>query len=239
MSDARRMSYRELVYPTYSSVSGLDQVLPSKYEALAYNLKPRLQDIPAGARVLDIGSGQGEFLELCRELDLEAEGIDVSPELAEACRKRGLRVTVVREPVEFLRSSNSQWRVISMIDVLEHFTRDEAIEIVQLIRGRALENGGKLILQIPNMQSLFAALNLYHDITHEWSYTEVSITQLLRSVGFTKVTTYPQNAPFRGKYIVRYILRKLLYLMIHLILIIDQPNRGSILTPNLIVVAEG
>jgi hypothetical protein len=94
-----------------------------------------------------------------------------------------------------------------MIDVLEHFTRPEALELAETIRTRALAPQGRLIIQVPNMQSPFATLNLYHDITHQWAYTEASLRQLLRSAGFRKVQCCPQNYPMTGTYIPRQLLR--------------------------------
>lgn len=230
------MAHRQKVYATYSSVSGLNQPLQSKYQSLARNLTPHLKQ--ATGKLLDIGSGQGEMLELCRDLDLDAEGIDVSVELVQSCISRGLNVTLIRDLPFFLKACSRQYALVSMIDVLEHLTKTEAFEVVDLIHSYALQTNGKLIVQVPNMQSPFAALNLYHDLTHEWSYTEASLTQLLKSVGFKKVQAYPQEYPMSGLYIVRHVLRTVLYSLFRAMLAIDQPNRGKILTPNLIAVAE-
>ncbi len=54
-----------------------------------YNEIARL--IPPDSRVLDLGTGDGEFLErLVREKRLRAEGVEKSPELVAACIERGL-----------------------------------------------------------------------------------------------------------------------------------------------------
>ena len=45
----------------------------------------------AGASdVLDVGCGRGEFLDLLRERDVRARGVDVNAEMVEECRRRGL-----------------------------------------------------------------------------------------------------------------------------------------------------
>jgi predicted TPR repeat methyltransferase len=232
------MRYREKIYDTYASVSGLQAPLQSKYQALAHNLTRHLRTVPSNEKVLDIGSGQGELLELCRNLGIRAEGVDISRELTEACNERELKVTLIDDLKSFIEGGRNAWWLVTMIDVMEHFTKDEAFEILSLVYKCVLRPGGKIILQVPNMQSPFAALNLYCDLTHEWGYTEASLAQLLRSVGFRKVGLYPQNYPPFRLYVIRHALRSMLYLFWRSILIIDQPNRGSILTPNLIAVAE-
>ena len=232
------MRYKSRIFDTYASVSGLSTPLNSKYQALSYNLGPILRTIPTGAGLLDIGSGQGELLTLCHKVGVPSVGVDISSELVNNCQQRGLPVTLISDLCEFLSSSTTIWSAISMIDVLEHFTRDEVFEIVDLVSKRLAPNGGKFIVQVPNMQSPFAALNLYHDLTHEWGYTEASMRQLLGTCGFRNVRLYPQNYPPKGVYLLRHALRTLLYSFWKAVLLIDQPSRGSILTPNLIAVAE-
>lgn len=229
------MNYRRQIYGTYASVSGLHSPIQSKYRSLDHNLAPLLGG--RSGKVLDIGSGQGEFLELCDHLGLEAEGVEINAELVDASRSRGLKVVLIDDLATFLKSCSRSYDVVSMIDVLEHFTKAEAFEIVSLVCRHALHSGGILVLQVPNMQSPFATLNLYHDLTHEWGYTEFSLNQLLRAAGFKKVLTYPQNYPMSGLYIVRRVLRRILYILFRAILLVDQPNRGRVLTPNLIAVA--
>src|SRR5262249_30178273 len=43
-----------------------------------------------GGRVLDVGCGRGEFLELCREGGIDARGIDLDPAMVARCRQAGL-----------------------------------------------------------------------------------------------------------------------------------------------------
>lgn len=227
------MKYREQIYQNYASL-GLTSVLQSKYNAMEYNLKPHLK---SGASLLDIGSGQGEFLDICRHLGMEASGVDVCPELVESSRRRGLKVTLISDLSTYLKTCVNNYDYVSMIDVLEHFNKEEAFDIVSNICSHALHPKGKFIVQIPNMWNLFAAANHYNDYTHECGYTEQSLTQLLKSAGFKEVRLYPQRYQFIGIYALREVLRQIWYLLLKSILLIDQPNRGKILTPNFIAVA--
>jgi len=52
-----------------------------------------LEWMPEGARVLDLGTGDGEFLErLVREKRVAAEGVEKNPDLVARCIRRGLVV---------------------------------------------------------------------------------------------------------------------------------------------------
>jgi len=231
------MNYRRAVYESYATVSGLAQPLQSKYQALERNVAPLLASQRNRGTLLDIGSGQGELLKLCQTMGIEAEGVDLAREVVDSCIKRGLKVTLIEDLNRFLADVDRKWDVVCMIDVIEHFSKSEAFELLQLVR-QVLKPGGRVILQTPNMQNPFASLNLYHDLTHEWAYTEASIEQLLRACGYRNVQTRPAEYPGRGAYLLRSLLRDLLYLFVRLMLVVDQPNRRRVLTPNLIAIAE-
>jgi 2-polyprenyl-3-methyl-5-hydroxy-6-metoxy-1,4-benzoquinol methylase len=230
-------AYRQSIYGTYSSVSGLNRPLDSKYRAHRFNLGRLLKGTPAGERVLDVGSGQGEALMAYGDLGFDAEGIDISAELVDSCTSRGLKVTLIANLLDHLESLSNEYGVVSLIDVLEHFSKTEAVELLGTIKRRVLRRGGKLIIQVPNMQSPWAAYNMYCDFTHEVGYTERSIVQLLNAMGFSSVSVGPQDYPPQGLHRVRNLLRQTFYVGLRAVLLVDQPNRGRILTPNLIAAA--
>ena len=165
-------------------------------------------------------------------------GVDIDWRLVEAIRSRGFQVIQSANLPGFFDDATDRWSVIFMIDVLEHIPKEQMPVLVTAIR-QHLTAGGRYIVQVPNMQGLFPSLNFHHSITHEYSFTESSLWQLLRNSGFSKVHFYPQDYPLViPTYFVRHILRQILYTLIRVILLIDQPNRGRILTPHLIAVAS-
>ena len=51
------------------------------------------QHVPEGARVLDIGCGEGDLMDVLRgEKGVDARGMEIDPELVEKCVSRGLSV---------------------------------------------------------------------------------------------------------------------------------------------------
>jgi hypothetical protein len=150
-----------------------------------------------------------------------------------ACQSRGLAVDRVTDTVAFLRTCDA-WETLVLVDVLEHLTRNEALEVARIARQR----GKRIVIQVPNMASPFATLNFYHDLTHEWAYTEASIAQLLHLAGFLNVKVFAVQHPLVGLQRVRALARQVFYVLLWPILVIDQPNRSRVLTPNLLAVAD-
>jgi hypothetical protein len=76
---------------------------------------------------------------------------------------------------------------------------------------RVLRKGGKWIIHIPNAESPFAGRIRYGDFTHELAFTRVSITQLLKSSGFSLVTCHEDTPiPHGLKSAVRWLLWKVI-----------------------------
>lgn len=224
---APSQKYRGL-YDRYGSIGGLSTPLRNKYLSLRENVLPHLR-----GPVLEVGCGQGELLGLCGEVGIDARGCDISPEMVAACRSRGLPVDQVEDTLAYLKAAEP-WDTLVLVDVLEHMTRDEALDVARIARSR----GKRMVVQVPNMASPFASLNLYHDLTHEWAYTEASINQLLRLAGFGHIRVLPVDHPPVGLQHVRKLLRRGFYAGLWWLLMIDQPNRSRILTPNLLAIAE-
>ncbi|HYX22677.1 MAG TPA: class I SAM-dependent methyltransferase, partial [Thermoanaerobaculia bacterium] len=128
--------------------------------------RPFLQDLPAGAPVLDLGCGRGEALALLREWGLAGRGVDASARMVELCRERGVEAEVgdlfaVLAGVE----EGSLGGVVSF-HVIEHLP-PEAVDRLVRLAFRALAPGGVLILETPNPLSLVvAARNFWLDPTH-------------------------------------------------------------------------
>lgn len=69
-----------------------------------------------------------------------------------------------------------------MIDLIEHFTKSDIVDLMHLAH-KTLKDGGVLLLRTPNAESpLFG--RFYNDFTHETPFTRSSLQQILTTVGF-------------------------------------------------------
>jgi SAM-dependent methyltransferase len=238
VSDPIALDLRQAALERYVTDGGLGTFSAIKLATHAHNLLPLVRDVPRNAPILEIGPGLGELLHCLRGAHFtQVEACDGSPEVVAACASRGFPVEQISSIPDFLASRESRYGAVFMIDIVEHLTKKEAFEALRAVRN-ALRPGGHVIIQVPNMQSPFASTNLYWDITHEVGYTEYSMRQLCSSAGFSNVQLFSWDYPPQGIYHIKRLLRSIWYLGVKSVMLIDQWNRGSILTPNLIARAS-
>ncbi len=116
-------------------------------------------------KVVDLGCGRGEFLELMREAGIEAVGVDHSAACVELCRRKGLRAEQA-DLLEWLRASADSFDAIFCAQVVEHLPPAWLPELVRLAAD-ALAPGGLLLIETPNPQCLaIFATHFYLDPTH-------------------------------------------------------------------------
>lgn len=102
-------------------------------------------------RLLDLGCGNGEFLELAEACGWRATGIDMDEQAVAIARERNLDAHVgeVEQAVELF--SGETWDVVTMAHVVEHLhDPGAAIEAA----AKLLRPGGRLWLATPNPSSL-------------------------------------------------------------------------------------
>jgi hypothetical protein len=138
----------------------------------------------------------------------------------------------------FLRSRLHSYDVLILRDVLEHFPRDQVVEVLELCR-QASRPGGLVIVQVPNAESPFFGRIRYGDFTHELAFTTTSISQLFNVVGLEDPRVYPTEPVIAG---VRSFFRAALWGAIKLlyrILLFAELGRGKwIFTQGLIAVGR-
>lgn len=103
-----------------------------------------------GARLLDVGCGNGDFLDRMRRQGWAGEGLDVDADAVKQARaKHGLNVHV--GSLEDLRFPGASFDAVTMNHVIEH-VRDP----VSLLREclRVLKAGGRLAAVTPNLAGL-------------------------------------------------------------------------------------
>lgn len=104
------------------------------------------QSLQAGT-LLDVGCGEGGFLELARSRGWKAVGFDYDERKVEEVRRRGIEAHA-SDWLSFCRSrTEGEFDAVTLFDVLEHVP--EPRELARESR-RLLKAGGHLVITLPN-----------------------------------------------------------------------------------------
>ena len=117
-------------------------------------------------KILDLGCGRGEFLELLAEDGYSAIGVDINPDMVEVCKQKGLNAEA-SDLFEYLRGlPDNSIKVVTAFQVVEHISHAKLIELLQEVY-RVLDFHGCLIFETPNCRNIeVGAGNFYSDPTH-------------------------------------------------------------------------
>lgn len=239
--------YRDRIYEAYVSARNTPLAPQSVGElaARAPYLRRLIRlhfPVDRETHILDLGCGHGAVLHFAGLAGYRnIRGIDSSAEqVAAACR---LGIPGVREGdvVESLADcTTASLGCVVAFDVIEHFTREELLGVVDEVR-RVLEPGGTWIIHTPNGESLFGSRMRYWDFTHELAFTRTSIAQLLYSSGFSDVRTYedapiPHGVKSAGRWAIWKTIRGMLRL--YIAAETGETGRQAIFSQNLLTVAR-
>ena len=114
-----------------------------------------------GGRLLDIGCGNGVYINQMRQLGWDVAGIEPDEEAASMAMKSGLNV--FRGSLEDAKFSAEHFDAITMNHVIEHVTNP--VKLLKECYG-VLKPGGRLVVVTPNIKSL--GRRLFNDAWLHW-----------------------------------------------------------------------
>jgi 2-polyprenyl-3-methyl-5-hydroxy-6-metoxy-1,4-benzoquinol methylase len=197
--------------------------------------------IPANKQlnILDIGCGFGSLIKLLKKLGYtNLKGIDLSESQVKIAHQFGMEKEVeVSDIANFLNDKNSYFDVITGIDIIEHFSKDELIDLLTIIK-KSLKPGGIAIFRTPNNDAPFATVYANGDFTHENFLNCSSVTQLSLSMGFTNVEVKNSHLQVEGflKELIRKICWAFISATIKLVLFSSaRSTKNVLLSPNMII----
>lgn len=159
------------------------------------NYIPQLEGIdPGQAEVLEIGCNKGFLLRVLHEEGFShLHGIDLAQaELEEAEQLVPAADLRYADAHEYLSQMPASFDVIIMKAVLEHVHKDAVVPLLRDI-ARGLKPGGVALVDVPNMDWLFAGHERYMDFTHEVGFTQESLRQVT-GLAFGSVEVFPLEA---------------------------------------------
>ncbi len=155
-------------------------------------IRERLADylpVFAGAsRVLDIGCGRGELLDLFREAGVGAYGIDTNHSMVQVCRERGLAAECT-DAVSHLQSlQDGSLDGLIAIQVVEHLEPAYLARLIELAFHKLKPNAA-MVLETLNPACWVAFFESYlRDVTHRWPLHPDTLRYMVQASGFSTVT---------------------------------------------------
>jgi len=141
------------------------------------------------AQILEIGCGMGHLLYfLKKEGYINFIGIDISKEQIDYCQKKVTpKVKLIKSLPNFLKQYKNFFDLVVMNDVIEHLEKNDVVKALRLINNSLKINGG-LLIKTANASNLWGTYVRYADFTHNMSFTQESLAQVLNLAGFNNLT---------------------------------------------------
>lgn len=244
---ASRGDHRSRLYERYvtqhlhADVESLRQTLKAPQPYFEQVIRTHLPKNPAAA-IVDLGCGYGLLLQLLRNKGYRnLTGIETSAEQVTVAQQLG--VTSVRQGdiLETLSTATPEsFDAVIAFDVIEHFTKDEVLDIFQGAH-LCLKTGGVFLLHVPNGEAIFPGRIFFGDFTHQTAFTVRSLQQVAAYAGFSEIRCYEDKPVVHGplsatRRILWWLVRSV-YRLLNLIETGD-PGRELILSQNLLAVCR-
>ena len=151
------------------------------------------------ARVLDIGSGRGEFLEILKDHNIGGIGVDSDPDMVAYCRSRQLVVEQL-DAIAYLETlEDNSLDGIFIDQVVEHLEPEYLIRLLVLCY-KKLKDGYYIIVETVNPLSLVAFFNFYLDMSHQKPVHPYTLKFLLESSQYREIELkYYSEIPEKAK----------------------------------------
>jgi SAM-dependent methyltransferase len=143
---------------------------------------------PGKRRILDVGCGDGRFLQVLHDFgpeEWELVGVDFDPSAVERCRERGFSAHQGR--VEDFTAEDGTFDAVVMLQLIEHVENPAVIaeRVFSLLRP-----GGLFVVETPNLAGWDYRIfkrrwwGLYHFPRHFNLFSTASLTRMLEGAGF-------------------------------------------------------
>ncbi|MCX5800620.1 MAG: class I SAM-dependent methyltransferase [Candidatus Eisenbacteria bacterium] len=179
-------------------------------EATRFYQRKYVSYFTKGDTVLDVGCGEGDFLELLKDAGIEAIGLERSELMLSKLQKKTLSV-VQGDAREFLKGKADTYNGIFCAHFIEHLTPDEALGFLGDAFD-ALKPGGILIVITPNLGSIeVMSERFWLDLTHTRPYPLPLLKEMAHFAGFEIVASGFDRDTGRSESRLdpRYLLKKL------------------------------
>ncbi len=240
--------YRSRLFSTYDAthISHLDTEDSAKLEWFAryaaLNYFKLLDTFDKNTiEVLEIACNKGYLLKALWDHGLRRlHGVDLSTDAVAKAQGIIPGATIVCSSAgAYLQEHPAKFDVIFLKAMLEHTHKDETLLLLEQIKS-ALKIAGLVIVDVPNMDWLFATHERYMDFTHEAGFTKESLAQVMRNVFENVVINKSTPVVERGlKTRVGALLRPALISVVDILLRIVGEGASDVWWHNRSIIATG
>jgi 2-polyprenyl-3-methyl-5-hydroxy-6-metoxy-1,4-benzoquinol methylase len=241
---SNEFKYRELLYNDYfNSQSGrtfhldIEKKLSTDSNILSREILP-LIPTDKNSALLDMGCGFGSLIYTLKKKGYtNLKGIDLSEGQVKVAHELGLTEIELQDLLPYLKNNKNKFDVITGIDIIEHFSKDELVEVLTCVKD-ALKPNGTAIFRTPNLDAPFATLFSNGDFTHENYINYSSANQLMLSMGFKNIQVL--NSIMETQGFLKELFRKLTWAVMKtfiklLIFSTARTTNAMVFSPNLII----
>ncbi len=154
--------------------------------------------------ILDIGCGRGEWLQLLKEQQLSAKGIDLNTAMVAQAQQNGLAASH-QEAISYLKTlADNSLCAVTGIHLIEHLPFNDMIKLLQETI-RVLKVGGVALFETPNPENIFVGAQFFYtDPTHNNPLVPDTMKFIFDYLGYTPVEikrlhTYAEVSAAKGK----------------------------------------
>ncbi len=161
--------------------------LLSRFISIVIKNVPAIPSYKTKGKVLDVGCGIGDTLEILAELGWEPYGLEIDKKAVAIAKKKGLSRVRLGSHKDIRRYPNNYFDAVRLYHVIEHI--DDPRLCLRLIY-RKLKKGGELIIGTPNYHSFARFLfgNYWYNLDvprHLFIFSPDTLQRMFLDIGFT------------------------------------------------------
>jgi len=141
----------------------------------------------ADSPILDVGCGRGEWLELLKEQNIKARGLDLNRIMVSQCQELGLDV-IESDVIDYLKQiKDNTLSMVTGFHIIEHVPFEILIKLFDEAL-RVVKPGGMVIFETPNPENvLVGACTFYTDPTHHHPIPPQTAAYFMEARGFVDI----------------------------------------------------